>query len=56
MTRSNPYFYSSNYQTGNRRSTIQRGYGLGGFLKGLARSFASVLKRELVRVGKKESC
>lgn len=58
MTRSNPYFYSSNYQTGNgmhsfRGSTMQRGYGLGGFFKGLARSFAPVLKRGLVHVGKK---
>ena len=32
---------------------MQRGYGLGGFFKGLARSFASVLKRGLVHVGKK---
>lgn len=33
--------------------SIQRGYGLGGFFKGLARSFAPVLKKGLVNVGKK---
>lgn len=58
MTRSNPYFYPPNYQTGNgmqsfRGSTMQRGYGLGGFFKGLARSFAPVLKRGVVHAGKK---
>ena len=58
MTRSNPYFYSSNYQTGDgmqafRGSTIQRDYGLDGFFKGLARSFVPVLKRGLVHAGKK---
>ena len=33
--------------------TLQRGYGVGGFFKGLARSFAPVLKKSLVNVGKK---
>ena len=33
--------------------SVQRGYGLGGFFKGLARSFAPVLKKGLVNVGKK---
>lgn len=58
MTRLTPYFYSTPYQTGNgiqvfRGSTLQRGYGLGGFFKGLAKSFAPVLKRGLVHAGKK---
>jgi len=51
-------YYNVNYQTGNglkpfRGPAFQRGYGLGGFFKGLARSFAPVLKKGLVKVGKK---
>ena len=58
MTRNTAYFYTSSYQNGNgiqsfRGPTLQRGYGLGGFFKGLARSFAPVLKRGLVHAGKK---
>ena len=58
MTRHTPYFYSPTFQTGNgiqsfRGSTMQQGYGLGGFFKGLARSFAPVFKRGLVHAGKK---
>ena len=57
MTRSQP-MYVANWQVRNgmrsyRGPTIQRGYGLGGFFKGIARSFAPVLKRGLVNVGKK---
>ena len=36
-----------------RGPAMQKGYGLGGLFKGLARSFAPVLKRGLVTVGKK---
>ena len=36
-----------------RGSAMQKGYGLGGFFKGLARSFAPVLKQGLIHVGKK---
>ena len=32
---------------------LQRGYGLGGFFKGLSRTFAPVVKRGLVSAGKK---
>lgn len=51
-------YYTVNYQTGNglkafRGPAFQRGYGLGGFFKGLARSFAPVLKQGLAKVGKK---
>ena len=51
-------YYTIKYQTGNglkpfRGPAFQRGYGLGGFFKGLARSFAPVLKQGLARVGKK---
>jgi len=40
-------YYTVKYQTGNglkpfRGPAFQRGYGLGGFFKGLARSFAPV--------------
>jgi len=51
-------YYTAKYQTGNglkpfRGPAFQRGYGLGGFFKGLARSFAPVLKQGLAKVGKK---
>ena len=36
-----------------RGPVMQRGYGLGGFFKGLARSFAPVLKKGLMKVGKR---
>ena len=36
-----------------RGPAMQKGYGLGELFKGLARSFAPVLKRGLVTVGKK---
>lgn len=36
-----------------RGPAMQRGYGLGGLFKGLARSFAPVLKRGLITMGKK---
>ena len=36
-----------------RGPVMQRGYGLGGFFKGMVRTFAPVLKRGLVNVGKK---
>ena len=36
-----------------RGPTMQKGYGLGGLFKGLARSFAPVLKKGLINVGKK---
>ena len=51
----NPYTYQYGNGLPNYRGgvTIQRGYGLGGFFKGLARSFAPVLKKGLVNVGKK---
>ena len=32
---------------------MQKGYGLGGFFKGLARSFAPVLKKGLMKAGKR---
>ena len=57
MTRLAPY-YTVSYQTGNgiksfRGPVMQRGYGLGGFFKGLARSFAPILKQSIAHVGKK---
>ena len=33
--------------------TLQRGHGIGGIFKGLARSFAPVLKRGITAVGKR---
>lgn len=36
-----------------RGPAMQKGYGVGGLFKGLARSFAPVLKRGLVAAGKK---
>lgn len=33
--------------------TVQRGYGLGGVFRGLARSFTPVIKRGLIEVGKR---
>ena len=57
MTRLAPY-YTVSYQTGNgiksfRGPVMQRGYGLGGFFKGLARSFAPIFKQGISHVGKK---
>lgn len=51
-------YYSPSWQYGNgltsfRGPVMQKGYGLGGFFKGLARSFAPVLKKGLLTVGKK---
>ena len=37
-----------------RGPAMQKGYGLGGLFKGLARSFALVLKRSLITAGKKD--
>ena len=33
-------------------SACQRGYGIGGFLKGLTRTFAAAVKKGLLNVGK----
>ena len=35
-----------------RGSSLQKGYGLGGLFKGLARTFAPAIKRGLINVGK----
>lgn len=36
-----------------RGPVMQKGYGLGGFFKGMARTFAPVLKKGLLTVGRK---
>jgi hypothetical protein len=41
------------YERVFRGPAMQKGYGVGGLFKGLARSFAPVLKRSRIAAGKK---
>ena len=49
----NPVWQYGNGLKTFRGPAMQKGYGIGGLFKGLARSFAPVLKKGLINVGKR---